>query len=137
MEILIRLLLGFAGVLVHCLKNFDSLKKDAKAIKVEYSFRDYLNADWLSISLSVIAVLVWPFLFEEVANKYAYLESWVNTSFAVVGLLGSYGIQAFLGRGRTVIRSVANEKAEALENIVKYADVPPDGDPIPPKGPKG
>lgn len=137
MEILIRLLLGFAGVLVHCLKNFDSLKKDAKAIKVEYSFRDYLNADWLSISLSVIAVLVWPFLFEEVANKYAYLESWVNTSFAVVGLLGSYGIQAFLGRGRTVIRSVANEKAEALENIVKYADVPPDGDSIPPKGPKG
>lgn len=135
MEILIRLSLGFAGVLVHCLKNFDSLRKDAKAIKVQLSLRDYLEVDWLSISLSVIAVLVWPFLFEEAANKYAHLEGWVYTSFAAVGLLGSYIVQAFIGKGRSVIRSIAREQTESLENISKLVeDAPPEGDPVPGKG---
>lgn len=133
MEILIRLLLGFAGVLIHGLTNLDSLRKDAKALKIQFSIKDYLERDWLSISLSTIAVLVWPFLFDEAANKYAYLEGWVNTSFFTVGLLGSYGIQKFAGRGRSFIRTVAKEKTETLESIVKFAD----GDPIPPKGPKG
>ena len=142
MEILIRLLLGFAGVLVHCLKNFDSLKKDAKAIKIQFSVRDYFESDWLSISLSLIAVLVWPFIFDEAANRYAYLEGWVNTSFAAVGLLGSYGIQMLLGRGRSAIRAMASEtadKAVILEDIINnlQADSSEDGDPIPPKGPKG
>lgn len=139
MEILIRLLLGFAGVLVHCLKNFDSLKKDAKAIKVQFTIKDYFDADWLSISLSSIAVLVWPFIFDEAANRYSYLEGWVNTSFAVVGLLGSYGIQMFLGRGRSAIRAMASETAEKaiiLEDIVNNIQAV-EGDPIPPKGPKG
>lgn len=133
MEILIRLLLGFVGVLAHCMKNFDSLKKDAKAIKIEFSVIEYLESDWLSISFSVIAVLIWPFLFEEATAKYPQLEDIVRWSFLGVGALGSYIFQAFLGKGRSVIRAVANEKAETLENIVKYAD----GDPIPPSGPKG
>ena len=134
MEILIRLLLGFAGVLVHCLKNYDSLKKDAAAIKVQFSVKDYLATDWLSISLSSIAVLIWPFIFDEAANRYAYLEGWVNTSFAVVGLLGSYGIQAFIGKGRSAIRAIASEKTVTEEKVVKFADAPANGDPVPPKG---
>lgn len=134
MEILIRLLLGFVGVLAHCMKNFDSLKKDAKAIKIEFSIRQYLESDWLSIAFSVIAVLIWPFLFEEATAKYPQLEGIVRWSFLGVGALGSYIIQAFLGRGRSFIRTVAKEKTETLENIVKFAE---DGDPIPPSGPKG
>lgn len=136
MEILIRLVLGFFGMSVHCLKNFDSLRKDAKALKAGFSFKEYLEADFISISMSLIAVLSWPFLFDEFATKYAYLEVWVRTSFFGVGLLGSYGINAFLGRGRNAIRSIAKEKTEALESIQAFADAP-DGDPIPPNGPKG
>lgn len=135
MEIIIRLILGFAGVLIHCLKNFDSLKKDAKAIKVQFDFRNYLNADWLSISISLIAVLVWPFLFDEAATRYAYLEGWVRISFFCVGMLGSYGLQAILGKGRSTIRAMANEKAETLENIIKYSDAPGDGAVQPGKAP--
>lgn len=137
MEIIIRLILGFAGVLIHCLKNFDSLSKDAKAIKIDFSINDYFRADWLSISLSVIAVLVWPFLFDEATSKYPYLEGIVRFSFFVAGLLGSYGLQAFLGRGRTFIRSAANDKTEELkivkEELVKIADG--DGSVQPGKGP--
>lgn len=135
MEIVIRLLLGFVGVLAHCMKNFDSLKKDAKAIKISFSVKDYLESDWLSIAFSVIAVLIWPFLFEEATAKYPKLEGIVRWSFLGAGALGSYIVQAFLGKGRSVIRSFANEKAESLDNITKYADSS-DGDPIPGKGPK-
>lgn len=133
MEILIRLFLGFVGVSLHCLKNFDSLKKDAKAIKTTFSLKDYLSADWISISFSIIAVLVWPFLFEEATDKYPKLEGIVRWSFLGAGALGSYIIQAFLGRGRSTIRSIANEKAETLDNIYAGSD----GDPIPSSGPKG
>ena len=102
-------------------------------LKIQFSIREYLESDWLSISFSVIAVLIWPFLFEETTAKYPKLEGVVRWSFLGVGALGSYIIQAFLGKGRSAIRAIANEKAETLDNIVKFAD----GDPIPPQGPKG
>ena len=141
MEILIRLLLGFVGALCHCLKNFDSLRKDAKALKISFSIKDYLEADWLSITFSIIAVLIWPFLFEEATAKYPYLENVIRWSFLGAGFLGSYGIQMLLGKGRNAMRAVASEttqKVMILEDIVSniQADAP-EGDPIPPKGPKG
>lgn len=128
MELVIHLLVGLGAVLLHCLRKLASLKRSAKALKIQFGLKEYLNEEWPTIMISIILVFMWPFLFEEAAQKYSYLEFWVTCSFAGIGFFGSYILQAVSGRGEKIIRNAISENTDKAEiaNKMLQAEVPED-----------
>lgn len=118
METIIYLGLGLMGVLAHCLMKAQSLIKDAKVANVKFGFKDYLNCDWFGIGISFIAVFIWLFIFEEVAQKYTAIQGMIRISFVLMGLAGSYLIQAVFSRAKGFIRNVIDKKTDIADEIV-------------------
>lgn len=115
MEQLTYLFLSFLGVAAHCLMKAKDLQADAKAANVDFSFRKYINGDWIGIALSFIACGAWFFVFGEVSKQYPKIENYVMLSFFGVGLTGSYLIQKFTSRTKKLIRNTVDEKTNKAD----------------------
>lgn len=116
MNYLIFFAIGVIGVAFHCVAKFISLQKDAKAANVDLSIKCYLTKDAASITLSFLSVLIWLFLFGEVAQKYPQIESFTRTSFAVMGVMGSWVIQLFMSKTKGYIKKIVDEKTNIADN---------------------
>lgn len=134
----ILLIIGFLGVLIHCLIKANSLLTDASKANVRFTIKDYIEKDWLGISLSLTVVLIWLLIFPEVASARPNIINFVRISFGAMGLFGSYIIQSIFSRGKTYIRSIIDKKTNIADAVVM--DAPDDGpggsNPPPIKGDK-
>lgn len=119
MDTLIYFILGFFGVICHCLMKSDSLAKDAKSANIDFSFSQYLKADWRGIALSFISIFIWFLLFEETAKQYPRIEDWIRASFFGMGFFGSYIIQTINSKSKKVIRNIIDEKTNIADSIPK------------------
>lgn len=133
MEYLIYFIAGFLGVFIHCIIKANSLMHDAKRLKVDFTIKDYLTKDSLGISLSVAMVFVWLLIFGEVGLKYPKILDFIRVSFVAMGLFGSVMIQSIFNKGKAYIRDKIDETVSDKESAQAFVE----GDPIPPKGPKG
>lgn len=104
------MILGLFGVLVHCLMKLHSLQKDAAALKISFKPSDYFNRDYIWITLSVVMVFVWLFVFDEIIKRWVWMGGYLKISFFLWGLLGSYFIQQFFGGSKKWIRQQMEEK---------------------------
>jgi len=134
MEYLIYFIGGFLGVFIHCMIKANSLITDARRLKVDFTIKDYLNKDFLGISLSIAMIFVWLLIFGEVGSKYPKILDYIRVSFIAMGLFGSVIIQAIFNKGKAYIRDKIDETIIDKENAIAFAK---EGDPIPPTGPKG
>lgn len=130
---LIYFAVAFLGVFIHCCIKANSLMMDAKRLKVDFTIKDYLSKDFIGISLSISVIFVWLLIFPEVANVRPNILGFVRVSFFAIGLFGSVIIQAIFNKGKAYIRSKIDDTVNDKEVLQSFAD----GDPIPPKGPKG
>lgn len=117
MEHFILFILGFLGVVSHCLMKLKDMISDAKRANMSFTVKDYIKSDWIGICLSFIAVIAWYFLFSEVSLLYPKLENFMRISFIGMGLTGSYVIQKFTSRAKGKIRDVIDEKTNKADNI--------------------
>jgi len=134
MEYFIYFIGGFLGVFIHCVIKANSLMTDAKRLKVDFTIKDYLTKDFLGVSLSIAMIFVWLLIFGEVGLKYPKILDYIRASFIAMGLFGSVIIQAIFNKGKAYIRDKIDETVTDKENAIAFAE---EGDPIPPRGPKG
>lgn len=114
---MIEIVVGIIGIVAYILVRAVTLQQDAVAGNVEFSFLDYLKKDFLSICLSVVAVLLWVFLFKETVNKYPQIEGYTRLSFAGVGFMGSYILQLIFGKAKKYIRNEIDAKTNELDKL--------------------
>jgi len=117
MDFIKLICIGLLGVVAYVLVRANSLKQDANSGNVEFSFKDYISKDYLSICLSVVAVLLWVFLFKETVTQYPKIEAYTRMSFAGVGFLGSYILQLIFGKAKNYIRKEIDAKTNELDEI--------------------
>ena len=110
MEKLIYIIIGLLGVLGYCLIKLKSLKADAKATGIEFTLKDYWENDFINIFLSILAVIIWVFVFEETMNAYPKIENFIRLSFAGIGFTGAFILQKIDDRSKKFIRKVIDEK---------------------------
>lgn len=135
MENGIYLLAGLTGVLVHCFLKAKDLTADARRLKTKFTFKDYFEKDVFCISLSVLSVLIWFFVFGEITSTNELFKDYIVCSFVGMGMMGSYILQKFFSNGKAYISKVMNEKMEA-PSIARNLRVMDDGigGSKPPKG---
>lgn len=118
MEDLVLIGLGLAAVLFQCLMKLNGLLKDARAANVNFNARkDYWERDVVPIALAVIPVAIWYFIFGEVAARSELILNFKRASFALVGGIGSWAFQFFLGTAKDRIRSVFDHKTNELNKL--------------------
>lgn len=114
---LIYIGIGLLGVLVFMIITALKLQKLAVGRKLDFDFKkDYLDKDYLSIALSIVAVFVWVSLLQETMNAYPKIEGYIRWSFFGVGLTGSYLLQLLFGRAKGYIIQQIDKKTEELED---------------------
>jgi len=112
MTSLIYIGIGLLGVFAFMLITALKLQRIANGKNIEFSFKkDYLDKDYLSIALSVVAVLVWVVLLQETMNVYPKIEEFTRWSFFGIGMMGSFLLQAAFGRARNKIIEQIEQKA--------------------------
>ena len=112
MDKLILFCIGLLGVLAYSLLKLKSLKADAKSAKISFTLKDYFENDFINISLSILAVVIWTFLFEETMQTYPKIESYLRWTFLGVGGTGAFIIQKLDDRSKKYIRKVIDKKTE-------------------------
>lgn len=132
-NILILFACGFLGVFIHCCVKANSLIIDAQKANINFTVKDYLNKDFIGIAMSVAMVFLWYLIFGEVAAQYPKLINFIRTTFGLMGFFGSYIAQKVFSRGKQYINNVIDKKTDIADSVMDA----PEGDPIPPKGPKG
>lgn len=115
-ENLIVILCGIAGVFFQSLLKIRSLLKDAQVANINWSWKkDYLYKDYPSIILAVTSVLIWYYIFGEVARKYPAITDLKRVSFVLMGGVGSYLIQMAFGTAKDKIRKVVDKKTDIAD----------------------
>lgn len=116
-DYLIYLLVGFGGVVAHCLNRARSLNIDYEKANMQLSFGDYLKKDKYGIMLSFLAVFLWLALFGEAAQKYPAILSYTRLSFFLMGGAGSYAIQAIISKAKKELRQEIDYKTNTLDEL--------------------
>lgn len=115
---MILLICSLLGFLAHSFNKLAGLAKDARAAKVPFDWKkDYVVKNSWSLLLSLIAPVIFYFLFAEIAAKLTWMQGFVRVSFFTVGAMGSYFIQSWFGVTRKITRKVISEKTGELEDI--------------------
>lgn len=112
-------LCALLGMLFHCIMKLNVLTKQAKAGNICFTFKDYLQEDWLSILASFVSIFIWLLLFGEAERKYPLLINYARLSFVIFGASGSYIVQYFLSKAEKNITSVIDSKTNELDEIKK------------------
>ena len=110
--------LGLLSVLFQCLLALNSRLIDARAANINFNAKkDYWQRDAVPIMLAVIPVIIWYFVFGEVAARSALILNLKRLSFVTIGGIGSWLLQYFLGTSKKVIRMVTDRKTNELNEI--------------------
>jgi len=118
MEQVIYILCGLGGVIMHCLAKAKSLIDYAKNANVKFSFKDYLEKDFIAISMSLCSVFLWLLLFPEVGKVRPNILVFTRFSFFAVGLLGSWIVQTFISRAKSYLMNIVDKKTNIADNVV-------------------
>lgn len=112
MTTLIYIGIGLLGVFAFMLITALKIQKIANGKDIDFDFiNDYLKKDYLSILLSVLAVLVWVVLLQETMNVYPKIEEFTRWSFFGIGMMGSFLLQYAFGTARNKIIDKIEQKA--------------------------
>jgi hypothetical protein len=111
---------GCLGVIIHCAIKAQGLKKDALAANdTDWNIKDdYLKVDSIPIVLSFLTVALWYLIFGEAAKAYAKLEDYIISSYALVGMVGSYAVQYAIGKSKGLIRKTVDNKTNQLDEML-------------------
>lgn len=135
MEQLIYILCGLGGVIMHCLAKAKSLMNYAKKANVKFGFKDYLEKDFIAVSMSLLSVFLWLLLFPEVGKVRPNILVFTRVSFFAVGLLGSWLIQTFISRAKSYIMNIVDKKTDKADGVELFVDDGPGGSNPPPTDP--
>ena len=118
-EMLICFIVGLLGVIGYCVIKANSLQGYAKLQKQPFSVKIYLSTDWFGISLSILAVLIWSFVFKETMLIYPKIADFLRLTFLGIGFTGSFALQLAFGKLKKQITAnigeIVKEKDENLE----------------------
>lgn len=119
-ENLIVIACGILGVVFQSMLKVRSLLKDAQVANINWSWKkDYVYKDFPSIALALISVLIWYYIFGEVAKKYTGIADFKRVSFVLMGGVGSYLIQMAFGTAKDKIRKIVDKKTDIADGKEK------------------
>ena len=94
------------------LAKVDSVKKDFKAAKQEFSPAKFLNAEWVYIASSVCFILILAVLLPDIISLKLIPENALRLLFTLGGAIGAWCFSYFLGRSKKYIRTKIDEKTK-------------------------
>jgi len=114
---IITYICGGAGVLIHNLIKYNSLRTDAAKANTSLSFFKYLSQDWVGILISLTVSLLWPIVFPEVTKQYSQVGDFPLLSSFAIGMMGSYIVQNFYSKSKEGIRQVIDYKTDIADGV--------------------
>lgn len=104
------LILGMLGVLLHMLVSIGKLKKAGKFI----SFIQYFEAEWTSILISVIVVIV-AIMCKHYVQKLEAAGDWLAPAYLFMGYAGQSILIYFIGQAEKKLGISADEQEKAQD----------------------
>lgn len=110
---------SFFGFLFHSCLKYKSLRDQAIAAKLTFTFKNYLSTDAASIIASFASIFIWLFCFGEIVAKYPALAGFTKVSFVIMGAMGSYLVQLAFSTAQKRITNVISDSTAKTEDSVK------------------
>ncbi len=111
---IISWILGVAFVTLTKLRSLQVLTGKAN---VCFSYKKYFEQEAVGIITSLLSIAIWQVLFSEVAVKYPQLDTFIKTSFFLMGASGAWIIQKLLGKTQSWINAKIDKKTNELDEI--------------------
>lgn len=107
---------GLLGILFHLFAvKIPAVKNQAKVANLPFSLKDYITDDLAGIVSSVLTVLVFLVVLDEVVAFRPSVLPWLKGSFIFVGFTGSSLLIALLGKATGKINEVVNIKTDVAD----------------------
>lgn len=106
---------GLLGILFQVLVKMNSLKNEFETANEIFSAKKFFQRDYLSIALSLVAVIIAATVLNEVLKYKPEVANWVKCFFVMVGALGSWALQLFFGKSKKYIRAIIDEKTNIAD----------------------
>lgn len=103
-------LVACIGQVIHVAFKIKALKIKAKATNMDYSTKDYLRDDRISIVITMAFVVMLLFFIADVLHMKPALVTYLKPAFAFVGYSGSDFITRLFGAASNRINKVIDEK---------------------------
>lgn len=118
---LTQIIIGLLSFVFVTLTRMQSLKKYAEVANVEFKPKKYFEKEWIGLLASIVPIIMWMYLYPEVAAKYPAIQGWLTTSFAVMGACGSWIFQKFLGSTKKWIHGIVDIKTDIADSKTEQA----------------
>lgn len=108
---------GILGVAFHVfIVKLPALKKRSHVANIPFHPAEYFKNDWLGIVGSLLSVVIFVFLLDEVAKFNNKVMDFVKFFFVFVGYAGSSLLQALLSNTNKYINKVVDRKTNIADN---------------------
>lgn len=119
MNYLIYFACGLGGLLFVTFGLAKQYQTDAEKANITFSFKKYLEREWLGIAMSFVSILLWLMLFGEAATKYPAIQGYLRFTFVGMGGIGSWALQLAFGKTKNWIRNIVDEKTNIADALPK------------------
>lgn len=109
-NMIIYLICGTLGVLLHSLIKMQAMKKKADAINMKFVPTKYFEDDWIGITISFVSFVMIAFFLPDITKQYPKVADFSRILFGFSGYIGSTIIQGIFGRTAQKISDLAEIK---------------------------
>lgn len=107
---------GVLGILFHIFViKLPSLKKRSQAANLSFTFKEYIQEDWLALAASFIALFIALMVIDEVVKYKPIIADFLKWIFVFIGYTGSSTLVALLSKTDTVINKVVDIKTDVAD----------------------
>lgn len=103
------LIAGLLGILFHLVAfKLPAIKKRSNAAGVDFSITNYLKDEWLALASSVLSVIIFTYLIDELVKFKPQVAEYLKFFFLLFGYTGSSILQSILGKADKYLNEMIN-----------------------------
>lgn len=110
-------LCGILGLAFNVLVKLKALKARSQVANVKFSALSYFQDDYITLLLSVVAIIISLFCVRSAVIYKPELESYLNAIFIAIGYMGTSLITAFLSKAEDRINTIIDKKTDIADGI--------------------
>lgn len=111
------LIAGLLGILCHVFfLKLPALKNTADVSNIHFTPKTYFEQDWIPLVASVLTVVVFAFVLDEVLKIHPMVAQYLKFFFVFIGYTGSSVLQAALGVTDKKFKDIINKKTDIADN---------------------
>lgn len=128
------LVAGLLGILFHTILKMQAVKKRVESAGIGFSFKAYLSAEWMALVSSILTVLIFIFILDEIVKIKPQIVEILKFFFIFVGYTGSSILQQVLGKTDKAVNKIINDSPSIVSRTGESLELDGNGAVIPSKG---